>query len=67
MPSGYSWHRVNGNVPSQASGQNTNTLTIHRIVPADEGEYYCKAIWFGHCAVSDNVLVIEGIRKCYHK
>ena len=63
-PDTYSWHRVNGDVPSQASGQNTDTLTIHRIVPADEGEYYCMATLFGHCAVSDNVMVtVEGISK----
>ena len=56
---GYSWHRVDGDLPSQSSGQNTNTLTIHRIVPADEGEYYCMATQFvRHCAVSDNVMVI---------
>ena len=63
-PDGYSWHRVDGDVPSQSSGQNTNTLTIHRAVPADEGQYYCMATWFGHCAVSKNVMVIvEGKRK----
>ena len=60
----YSWHRVNGNVPSQASGQNTDTLTIHRIVPIDEGQYYCMAILFGHCAVSNYVMVtVEGTFK----
>ena len=60
-PDTYSWHRVNGDVPSQASGRNTDTLTIHRIVPADGGEYYCMATLFGHCAISDNVMVtVEG-------
>ena len=62
-PSGYSWHRVNGDVPSHASGQKTDTLTIHRIVPIDEGEYYCMAIWFGHCARSDSVTVIVKSKK----
>ena len=63
-PLSYSWHRVNGVVPSHASGQNTNELTLHRVVPADGGQYYCMASLFGHCAVSDNVMVIvEGIRK----
>ena len=59
---GFSWHRVNGDLPSQSSGQNTDTLTIHRVVPADEGEYYCIAVQFGHhCAVSNNVMVtVEG-------
>ena len=57
-PDGYSWHRVDGDVPSHSSGQNTNRLTIHRAVPADEGQYYCMATWFGHCARSNNVMVI---------
>ena len=63
-PDIYSWHRVDGTVPSHASGQNTNRLTLLRVVPADGGQYYCMASWFGHCAVSNNVLVtVEGIRK----
>ena len=56
-PDGYSWHRVDGDIPAHSSGQNTSTLTIHRIVPADEGEYYCMGTWFGHCAESDKVNV----------
>ena len=40
----YSWHRNNGDIPSTRSmGQNTNTLTITRAIPADEGMYYCIA------------------------
>ena len=63
-PDSYSWHRVGGIVPSHASGQNTSKLTLHNVVPADGGQYYCMATFFGHCAVSDNVMVIvEGIRK----
>ena len=62
---GYSWHHVNGTVPSHASGQNTNMLTLHRVVPADEGQYYCTASWYGHCARSDNVMVmVEGNIIC---
>ena len=57
-PDGYSWHRVDGTIPSHASGQTTNMLTLHRVVPEDEGQYYCMATQFGHCAVSDNVMVI---------
>ena len=61
QPDGYSWHRVDGDVPSHSSGQNTNRFTIHRAVPADEGQYYCMAMLFGHCAVSNNVMVtVEG-------
>ena len=40
----YSWHRNNGDIPSSRSrGQNTNTLTITRVIPPDEGMYYCIA------------------------
>ena len=63
-PIAYSWHRVDGVVPSRSSGQNTNRLTLHKVFPADEGEYYCIASWFGHCAVSNNVLmIVEGMYK----
>ena len=38
----YSWHRNNGDIPStRSTGQNTNTLTITRAIPADEGMFYC--------------------------
>ena len=68
-PDGYSWHRVNGDIPSQSSGQNTDTLTFHRVVPADEGEYYCMATQFvRHCAVSNNVMVtVESKTIILHK
>ena len=40
----YLWHRHNGDIPSTRSrGQNTNTLTITRAIPPDEGKYYCIA------------------------
>ena len=40
----YSWRRINGDIPSTRSrGQNTNTLTITRAIPPDEGMYYCIA------------------------
>ena len=56
-PDEYSWHCVDGDIPAHSSGQNSSTLTIHRIVPADEGEYYCMGIAFGHCAKSNIVNV----------
>ena len=38
----YSWHRINGNITrARSRGQNTNTLTITRVIPPDEGMYYC--------------------------
>ena len=40
----YSWHRINGDIPStRSTGRHTNTLTITRVVPPDEGMYYCIA------------------------
>ena len=39
----YSWHRVNGDLPSGSTGQHSNTLTIVRATPTDEGNYYCMA------------------------
>ena len=40
----YSWHRNNGDIPSTRSrGQSTNTLNITRVIPPDEGMYYCNA------------------------
>ena len=38
-----SWLRNNGNIPrtrSTAAGQNTNTFTITRAIPSDDGKYY---------------------------
>ena len=63
IPDKYSWHRVDGVVPSHSSGQNSSKLTIHRIFPADEGNYYCVASAFGHCAKSNTVEVIVHGKK----
>ena len=53
----YSWYRV-GDIFFSHANQNTNRLTLHRVVPADGGQYYCMATWFWHCARSENVMVI---------
>ena len=40
----YSWNRNNSDIPSNRSrGQNTNILNITRVIPPDEGMYYCIA------------------------
>ncbi|XP_065886416.1 uncharacterized protein [Dysidea avara] len=40
----YSWHCYNSTIPNTRSrGQNTDTLTITRAIPPDEGLYYCFA------------------------
>ena len=63
LPYEYSWNRVDGDVPSHSSGQNSSKLTIHRILPTDEGNYYCMASVFGHCAKSNTVTVIVEGKK----
>ena len=65
-PVEYSWHRVDGDIPLHSSGQNSSRLTIHRIVPADEGEYYCMGTLLGHCAKSNTVEVMVNGKKGYH-
>ena len=39
----YSWHRVDGHIPSHSKGQHNNTFTIHRVTPNNQGTYYCIA------------------------
>ena len=40
----YSWHHVNGSIPSKSIGHNNNnTFIIPRTIPYDEGSYYCVA------------------------
>ena len=57
----YSWHRVNGHLPSRSTGQHSGTLTINRATPYDEGLYYCMSSKEGIIVKSDNSLVkIDG-------
>jgi len=39
----YSWERQNGNIPSGATGVNTNTLTFINLTLQDAGNYRCIA------------------------
>ena len=62
----YSWYRVNGDLPQRAirkrsRGTKPAKLTIPKVVPKDEGEYYCMAEQHGHCAESNKVmLTVDG-------
>ena len=58
----YSWGRNNGDIPSTRSrGQNTNTLTITRVIPPDEGMYYCIATNDGGSTLSRSAsLTVDG-------
>ena len=50
----YSWHRVNGMIPSRSMGRRRSTLTIPRAIPPDEGMYYC--------IISKNAVAVESDR-----
>ena len=39
----YTWHCVGGSVPARSTGKSSQTLTIPRATPHDEGMYYCMA------------------------
>ena len=41
--SSYYWLRETGDIPSNAMGVNSNTLTLHNILPPDSGRYQCVA------------------------
>ena len=64
----YQWHRSGGDIPMKSMGNGSQQLTIPRVVPSDQGEYYCVATLFGHCAVSNQAKVVvdgEKILYCY--
>ena len=40
----YTWERQNGDIPSDSTGINTNTLNLINLQPEDVGGYQCLAI-----------------------
>ena len=62
----YSWHRVDGRVPSRSLGKNSNTFTIPRITPHDDGIYYCVATINNIIVVSNRATVRVDGEKLYH-
>ena len=59
----YSWHRVDDELPTtqRLTGQNSNMLTFHKILPPDEGMYYCVAKKMRVTAESNKVnLEVDG-------
>ena len=42
--SSYFWLRETGDIPSDATGIKSNTLTLQNIVPPDSGHYQCVAV-----------------------
>jgi len=61
----YSWHRVNGSVSSRSIGQNSNTFTIPRAIPHDEGMYYCIATKQEISVESNRAVVRVNGKKLY--
>ena len=62
----YSWHCVNGGVPSRSQGQNSDTFTIPRITPHDDGLYYCKVAKDGIIVESNKAIVrVDGKQILY--
>ena len=60
----YSWHRVDGSIPSKSQGQNSNKLTIPQTTPLDEGMYYCIAMKEGVRIESNRaILNVDGNYK----
>ena len=53
----YKWHRFGGSIPAKSIESDSGQLTIPRVAPEDEGEYYCTAIQHGHCAESNHATV----------
>ena len=53
----YSWHRVDGHLPSHSHGRHNDTLIIHRATPHDDGVYYCTARKEGIVVTSNNASV----------
>ena len=41
--SSYYWLRENDNIPPSAVGINSNSLTLHDVLPPDSGYYQCVA------------------------
>ena len=61
----YSWHHVDDDLPFRSRWQNSNTLTIPRATPHDEGMYYCMASKEGVSVESNRaILIVDG--KLYY-
>ena len=59
--SSYFWLRETGDIPSDATGIKSNTLTLHNIVPPDSGRYQCVAInELGNTYSNYAILTVKG-------
>ena len=62
----YSWHHVDGLIPSNSQGRHNNTFTIHRITPDNEGTYYCVVKKHGIIARSNNAFIAVDGKEFFH-
>ena len=59
--SSYYWLRENSSISSDALGINSSILTLHNVLPADNGLYQCVAVNEHGSSNSDfAVLTVEG-------
>ena len=67
-PQEYEWHRIGDDIPVHSSGEYSNLFVIHEITPIDAGTYYCIAVSYSHCALSNNItLKVDGKERIsYH-
>ena len=61
----YSWHRVDGHIPSHSHGRHNDTFTIHRVTPHDQGTYYCVARKHGIIVKSTYALIEVDGKELY--
>ena len=61
----FSWHHVDGHIPSRSQGRDSSTFTIQGITPRDEGTYYCTVSGEnGIEADSHNAVIEVDGKKC---
>ena len=66
--SSYNWERKDDDIPTDALGINSSTLSLTTLKPPDEGQYRCVAV-NQHGSTSSNyaVLTVKGNSCCLNK